>query len=319
MQAIRIHAPGGPEAMELEEIDVPRPVAGEVLVHVEAAGVNYIDIYDRTGVYAQALPATIGREGGGTVTEVGEGVSEFKSGDRVAWAMVPGSYAEYCVLPAHRLVPVPDGVSSTLAAAVMLQGMTAHYLTRTTYPLKQGDTCLVHAAAGGVGLLLCQMAKARGARVIGTVSTDEKAALARDAGADEIIFYTRQDFAAEVKRLGGTNVIYDGVGKATFEAGFDCLRPRGMMVVFGQSSGKPPPVDPQTLNSKGSLFVTRPTIANYISDRAELLERAADVLGAVRDGSLKVRLHQTFPLAQAGDAHTALEGRQSAGKLVLEI
>jgi NADPH2:quinone reductase len=319
MQAIRVHAPGGPEVLELEEIDVPRPGAGEVLVQVEASGVNFIDIYYRTGTYAQPLPATLGREGAGTVTEVGEGVSELQAGDRVAWAMLPGSYAEYCVLPAHRLVPVPDGVRSADAAAAMLQGMTAHYLTRTTYPLKKGDTCLVHAAAGGVGLLLCQMAKASGARVIGTVSTDEKAALARDAGADEIVFYTRQDFAAEVKRLGGVNVIYDGVGKSTFEAGFDCLRPRGMMVVFGQSSGKPPAVDPATLNSKGSLFVTRPTITNYISDRSELLERAADVLGAVRDGSLRLRIHRTYPLAQAGDAHSALEGRQSSGKLVLEI
>ena len=320
MQAIRVHAPGGPETLELEEIDIPRPGPGEALVRVEASGVNFIDIYYRTGAYQEALPATLGREGAGTVEAVGEGVADVRPGDRVAWAMVPGSYAEYCVIPAHRLVPVPDGVTSVDAAAVMLQGMTAHYLTRSTYPLKPGDTCLVHAAAGGVGLLLCQMASAAGARVLGTVSTDEKAALARAAGAHDIIFYTRQDFVAEVKRLcGGVNVIYDGVGKSTFEAGFDCLKPRGYMVLFGQSSGKPPAVDPQMLNSKGSLFVTRPTITHYIAERSELLARAADVLSAVRDGTLRVRIHHTYPLAQAGDAHRALEGRQSTGKLVLQV
>jgi NADPH:quinone reductase len=320
MQAIRVHALGGPEVLELEEIDTPRPGPGEVLVRVEAAGVNYIDIYYRTGVYQEPLPSTLGREGAGVVEALGAGVTDFAPGDRVAWAMVPGSYAEYSLVPAHRLVPVPDGLSASDAAAAMLQGMTAHYLTRSTYPLKAGDSCLVHAAAGGVGLLLCQLAHAAGARVIGTVSTEEKAELARAAGADDIIFYTRQDFAAEVKQLcGGVNVIYDGVGKSTFEAGFNCLRPRGMMVVFGQSSGKPGPVDPQTLNSKGSLFVTRPTLANYIGDRAELLERAADVLGGVRAGTLQLRIHQTYPLEQAGDAHRALEGRQSTGKLVLRV
>jgi NADPH:quinone reductase len=319
VQAIRVHAHGGPETLELEEIEVPRPGPGEALVRVEASGVNFIDIYYRTGTYSEPLPATLGREGAGTVESVGDGVADLGPGDRVAWAMIPGAYAEYCVVPAQRLVPVPDGVSSVDAAAVMLQGMTAHYLTRSTYPLKAGDTCLVHAAAGGVGLLLCQMAHAAGARVIGTVSTDEKAALARSAGADDIIFYTRQDFVAEVKRLaGGVNVIYDGVGKTTFEAGFDCLRPRGMLIVFGQSSGKPPAVDPQTLNSKGSLFVTRPTITHYIAERSELLQRAADVLTAVRDGRLRLRIHHTYPLAQAADAHRDLEGRQSSGKLVLQ-
>jgi NADPH:quinone reductase len=319
VQAIRVHAHGGPETLELEEIEVPRPGPGEALVRVEASGVNFIDIYYRTGTYSEPLPATLGREGAGTVESVGDGVADLGPGDRVAWAMIPGAYAEYCVVPAQRLVPVPDRVSSVDAAAVMLQGMTAHYLTRSTYPLKAGDTCLVHAAAGGVGLLLCQMAHAAGARVIGTVSTDEKAALARSAGADDIIFYTRQDFVAEVKRLaGGVNVIYDGVGKTTFEAGFDCLRPRGMLIVFGQSSGKPPAVDPQTLNSKGSLFVTRPTITHYIAERSELLQRAADVLTAVRDGRLRLRIHHTYPLAQAADAHRDLEGRQSSGKLVLQ-
>jgi NADPH2:quinone reductase len=319
VQAIRVHTHGGPDLLELEDIEVPRPGPGEALVRVEASGVNFIDIYFRTGTYREPLPATLGREGAGTVEAVGDGVAELRPGARVAWAMVPGSYAEYCVIPAHRLVPVPDGVSCVDAAAAMLQGMTAHYLTRSTYPLKRGETCLVHAAAGGVGLLLCQMAHAAGARVIGTVSTDEKAELARSAGADDVIFYTRQDFVAEVKRLcGGVNVIYDGVGKSTFEAGFDCLRPRGYMVVFGQSSGKPAPVDPQTLNSKGSLFVTRPTITHYIAERAELLQRAADVLTAVRDGTLRLRIHHTYPLAQAGDAHRALEGRQSTGKLVLQ-
>jgi NADPH2:quinone reductase len=319
VQAIRVHAHGDPGVLELENIEVPRPAAGQALVKVEACGVNYIDIYYRTGAYQEPLPATLGREGAGTVEAVGEGVSEVKVGDRVAWVMLPGAYAEYCVLPAQRLVPIPEGVSSSNAAAAMLQGMTAHYLTRSTYPLKPGDSCLVHAAAGGVGLLLCQMAHAAGARVIGTVSTLAKAELARAAGADDIILYTQQDFVSEVKRLcGGVNVIYDGVGKSTFESGFDCLRPRGYMVVFGQSSGKPPAVDPQTLNSKGSLFVTRPTITHYIAERAELLERAADVLSAVRDGRLQLRIHRTYPLAQAADAHRLLEGRESAGKLVLE-
>ncbi len=246
-------------------------------------------------------------------------MTDVTVGARVAWVMLPGAYAEYCVLPAQRLVPVPDGVSSSQAAAAMLQGMTAQYLTRSTYPLKAGDTCLVHAAAGGVGLLLCQMARAAGARVIGTVSTPAKGDLARTAGADDVILYTKQDFVAEVKRLcGGVNVIYDGVGKSTFEAGFDCLRPRGYMVVFGQSSGKPPAVDPQTLNSKGSLFVTRPTITHYIAERAELLQRAADVFSMVGDGRLQLRIHHTYPLAQAADAHRLLEGRESSGKLVLE-
>jgi NADPH2:quinone reductase len=319
VQAIRVHAHGGPETLELEEIEAPRPGPGEALVRVEASGVNFIDIYYRSGTYSEPLPATLGREGAGTVESVGDGVDDLRAGDRVAWAMIPGAYAEYCVVPAQRLVPVPDGVSSVDAAAAMLQGMTAHYLTRSTYPLKAGDTCLVHAAAGGVGLLLCQMAHAAGARVIATVSTDEKAALARSAGADDIIFYTRQDFVAEVKRLaGGVNVIYDGVGKTTFEAGFDCLRPRGMLVVFGQSSGKPPAVDPQTLNSKGSLFVTRPTITHYIAERSELLQRAADVLTAIRDGTLRLRIHHSYPLAQAADAHRDLEGRRSSGKLVLQ-
>jgi NADPH2:quinone reductase len=319
VQAIRVHTHGDPGVLELEDIEIPRPGAGQALVRVEACGVNYIDIYYRTGAYQEPLPATLGREGAGTVEAIGPDVTGVKAGDRVAWVMLPGAYAEYCVLPAQRLVPVPDGVRSSDAAAAMLQGMTAHYLTRSTYALEPGDTCLVHAAAGGVGLLLCQMAHAVGARVIGTVSTPAKAELARTAGADDIILYTQQDFVSEVKRLcGGVNVVYDGVGKSTFEAGFDCLRPRGYMVVFGQSSGKPPAVDPQTLNSKGSLFVTRPTITHYIAERSELLERATDVLTAVRDGKLHLRIHRSYPLAQAADAHRALEGRESAGKLVLE-
>ena len=319
MQAIRIHAHGGPQLLELEEVPVPQPGPGEVRVRVEAAGVNFIDIYYRTGTYKDTLPLTLGREGAGVVDGIGDGVADLRPGDRVAWAMVPSSYAEYCIVPALRLVPVPDGVSSTDAAAAMLQGMTAHYLTHSTYPLKPGDTCLVHAAAGGVGLLLCQMASAAGARVIGTVSTEEKAELARAAGADATILYTRQNFVDEVKRLtGGVQVIYDGVGKDTMEAGFDCLRPRGYMVLFGQSSGKPAPVDPQTLNSKGSLFLTRPTITHYIAEREELLGRARDVLGAVADGSLRLRIHHSYPLAEAGEAHTVLEGRQSTGKLLLQ-
>jgi NADPH2:quinone reductase len=289
------------------------------LVRVEAAGVNFIDVYRRTGLYKVELPHTLGQEGAGTVDAVGPGVTDVAIGDRVAFTDVPGAYAQYAVAPADRLIPIPPKVSNRQAAAVILQGLTAHYLALATYPLEPGDVCLVHAAAGGVGLLLCQIAKRRGARVIATVSTEAKAELARGAGADEVILYTRQDFAAEVKRLTGTgvHVIYDSVGKTTFDKGLDCLHPRGMMVLCGQSSGPVPPVDPQILNKKGSLFLTRPTLFNYTATREELLARAGDVLGWVADGSLSVRIHREYPLADAASAQRALEGRETTGKVLL--
>jgi NADPH:quinone reductase and related Zn-dependent oxidoreductases len=289
------------------------------LVRVEAAGVNFIDVYRRTGLYKVELPHTLGQEGAGTVDAVGPGVTDVALGDRVAFTDVPGAYAQYAVAPADRLIPIPPKVNNRQAAAVILQGLTAHYLALATYPLEPGDVCLVHAAAGGVGLLLCQIAKRRGARVIATVSTEAKAELARGAGANEVILYTRQDFAAEVKRLTGTgvHVIYDSVGKTTFDKGLDCLHPRGMMVLCGQSSGPVPPVDPQILNKKGSLFLTRPTLFNYTATREELLARAGDVLGWVADGSLSVRIHREYPLADAASAQRALEGRETTGKVLL--
>src|SRR5213596_3407649 len=264
MKAIRVHGPGGPEALRYEDVPQPAPGPGEVLIEVQAAGVNYIDVYQRTGLYKVALPFTLGQEAAGVVTALGSGVTEVKVGDRVAYTHVMGAYAEYAVVPADRVLVLPDGVSTKQGAAAMLQGMTAHYLATSTYPLKAGDACLVHAAAGGVGLLLCQIAKLRGARVLGTVSTREKAALARGAGADEVILYTGQDFETEVRRLtngAGLQVIYDSVGKTTFEKGLGCLAPRGMMVLYGQSSGPVGPFDPQVLSQKGSLFLTRPTLA----------------------------------------------------------
>jgi len=318
MKAVRIAEYGGPEVMVLEDLAIPEPGPGQAVVKVEASGLNYIDVYDRMGNYPGDLPMTLGREGAGVVTAVGHGVSEIAVGDRVAWTMIRGGYAEYAVLAADRLVPVPDGLDFVDATAAMLQGITAHYLTRSTFPLKAGHTCLVHAAAGGVGLLLCQLAKAAGARVIGTVSTPEKAELAREAGADDVILYQDQDFVAEVKRIaGGVNVIYDGVGKDTMERGFDCLRPRGYMVLFGQSSGKVKPVDPGMLNSKGSLFLTRPTVVHHIADRAELLERASDVFAEILGGRLRLRVDATLPLDAVQEAHRLLEGRKTAGKLVL--
>jgi NADPH2:quinone reductase len=320
MKAIRVHAPGGPEALRYE--DVPQPAAGpgEVLVKIEAAGVNFIDVYQRNGHYKVPVPFTLGLEAAGTVAAVGVGVAEPKVGDRVAYTTVLGAYAEYAVVPADRVVRLPDGVSAKQGAAAMLQGLTAHYLATTTYPLKSGDACLGHAAAGGVGLLLCQIAKLRGARVLGTVSTREKAALARGAGADEVIIYTEQDFEAEVKRLTsgvGVQVIYDSVGKTTFEKGLNCLARRGMMVLYGQSSGPVGLFDPQVLNQKGSLFLTRPTIVHYIATRAELLARAGEVLGWIQRGTLKVRIERELPLAQAAEAHRLLEARQTTGKVLL--
>jgi len=320
MKAIRVHAPGGPEALQFEETERPAPGPGQVLVKIEAAGVNFIDIYQRTGHYKVPLPFIPGQEAAGIVAAVGPGVAEPRVGDRVAYATVLGAYAEYAVVPADRVVGLPDGVSAKQGAAAMLQGMTAHYLATSTYPLKPGDTCLVHAAAGGVGLLLCQIAKLRGARVLGTVSTREKAALARGAGADEVILYTEQDFETEVKRLtngAGLRVIYDSVGKTTFEKGLSCLALRGMMVLYGQSSGPVGPFDPQVLNQKGSLFLTRPTLVHYIATRAELLARAGEVLGWIERGMLKVRIERELPLAQAAEAQRLLEGRKTTGKVLL--
>ena len=320
MKAIRIHAPGGPEVLRYEDAPEPKPSAGQAVVKIEAAGLNYIDVYYRTGLYKAEMPLTLGLEAGGTVSAVGEGVRDVKVGDKVAYTGVPGAYAEYAAVPAERLVVLPSGVSTRQGAAAMLQGMTAHYLASTTWPLKPGDACLVHAAAGGVGLLLCQMAKMRGARVIGTVSTDEKAKLARDAGAAEVIQYTQQDFEAEVKRLtGGTGlqVVYDSVGKTTFEKGFNCLAPRGMMVLYGQSSGPVGTFDPGILAAKGSLFLTRPSLFAYTASREELVHRAGEVLGWIRDGKLKLRMEHEFPLKDIAEAHRQLEGRKTTGKVLL--
>jgi len=298
----------------------PAPKAGEATVKVDAAGINYIDVYQRSGQYKLNLPLTLGLEAGGTVTAIGPGVSEVKVGDKVAYTGIPGAYAQYAVVPAARLVTLPAGLTTHQGAAAMLQGLTAHYLACSTYPLKRGDTCLVHAAAGGVGLLLCQIAKMRGARVIGTVSTEEKAKLAREAGASDVILYTKQDFEAEVKRLTdgkGLQVVYDSVGQTTFDKGFNCLAPRGMMVLYGQSSGAIGPFDLGVLNAKGSLFVTRPSLNHHIITRAELVERSNELLGWIRDGKLKLRTEFEFPLKDAADAHRALEGRKTTGKVLL--
>ena len=320
MKAVRIHTPGGPEVLAYEDVPEPRPKAGEAVVKVDAAGLNYIDVYYRSGLYKAELPMTLGMEAGGVVTAVGPNVTEVKVGDKVAYTGVPGAYAQYAAVPAQRLVTLPAGVSTKQGAAAMLQGMTAHYLACSTYPLKKGDTCLVHAAAGGVGLLLVQIAKMRGARVIGTVSTEEKAKLAREAGADEVIFYTKQDFEAEVKRLTsgkGVQVVYDAVGKTTFEKGLSCLAPRGTMVLYGQSSGPIGVFDPQILSAKGSVFLTRPSLFHHIATREELLARAGDVLGWIRDGKLRLRTEFEFPLKEAAEAHRALEGRKTTGKVLL--
>ena len=320
MKAIRVETHGGPDVLRLVERPDPSPGDGELLVRVEAAGLNFIDVYHRTGLYPNPLPLTPGLEGAGVVTGVGAGVRGFREGDRVAWTRVLGSYAESVLVPAEQAVAIPEAIDTKTAAAVMLQGLTAHYLCNSTYAVKSGDTCLVHAAAGGVGLLIVQMAKAKGARVFGTVSTDEKAALAREAGADEVILYTREDFLEAVQNHTdgrGVNVVYDAVGKDTFEKSLDSLASRGMMVSYGQSSGPVPPIDPLTLSQKGSLFLTRPVLFHYIPDRSSLEARAGDVLGAVASGQLKVRIGQTFPLAEAAEAHRALEGRKTTGKVLL--
>lgn len=322
MQAVRVHEHGGADAMRMETVPLPRPGPGEALVRLQAAGVNFIDVYKRTGLYKLPLPATLGEEGAGTVAAVGEGVADVRAGDRVAWAGVIGAYAEYAIVPAARLVPLPDGVSATQGAAVMLQGMTAHYLAASTYPLREGDRCLVHAAAGGVGLLLVQIARRRGAHVIATAGSDDKAGLARAAGADHVIVYTREDFVAETKRLTedrGVQVVYDSVGKTTFLPGLDLLAPRGMMVLFGQSSGPVEPIDPQLLNAKGSLFLTRPKLGDYVLTRDELLGRAGELFAWIAAGELSVRVGAEFALADAAEAHRALEGRRTTGKVLLRV
>jgi len=306
--------------MELEEVPVPQPKANEAVVKLTASGVNFIDVYFREGRYKAIPPFVLGQEGAGIVNAVGTGVTSVKNGDRVAWCGVMGSCAEYAAVLADRLVPIPDGVTDQQAAAAMLQGMTAHYLSHDTYPLKPGETALVHAAAGGVGLLLVQMAHNIGARVIATVSTDEKAKLAREAGADDVILYSQSDFEAETKRLTGAkgvDVVYDSVGKTTFEKGLNVLRPRGMMVLFGGSSGAVPPFDLIALSQKGSLYVTRPTLVHYIASREDLMSRSGAVFGMIASGKLKLRIEHTYPLAEAQTAHRDLQGRKTTGKLLL--
>jgi NADPH2:quinone reductase len=319
MKAIRVHEVGGPDVLRYEEVPVPTPGPGQALVKVEAIGLNFIDCYFRSGLYKSALPFTPGSEAAGSVTALGPNVTDVRVGDRVAYAPSIGSYAESVVVAADRLVKVPGGVDARTAAAVMLQGMTAHYLASDTYPLKTGDTALVHAAAGGVGLLLVQMAKMRGARVFGTVSTRDKAALAKEAGADEVILYTEQDFEAEMLRLTdkkGVNAVYDSVGKTTFDKSLNCLAVRGVLALFGQSSGPVLPVDPARL-AKHAAFLTRPGLMQYTLTREELQRRATDVLTWVTSGRLKVRIHQTLPLKDAAEAHRLLEGRKTTGKVLL--
>ncbi len=320
MKAVRIHENGGAEVLRYEEVATPAPGAGEVLIKIEAVGVNFIDIYFRQGLYKAALPITLGQEAAGVVEAVGSGVTEVRPGDRVAYAGVLGSYAEHAVAPAARLVTLPAGVDARPAAAVMLQGMTAHYLACDTFPLRPGHTALVHAAAGGVGLLLTQMAKMRGARVIASVGSAEKAQLARQAGADEVVVYTEQDFQAEALRLTGgkgVDVVYDSVAKVTWEKSLYSLRPRGMLVLFGNASGAAPAIDPLVLSQRGSLFLTRPKLGDYTATREELLARAGEVLGWVASGKLKLRIEHVYPLAQAAQAQRALEGRQTTGKVLL--
>ncbi len=320
MKAIRVQELGGPEVLRLEDVPVPDPGEGEARIRVTASGVNFIDVYFRTGAYKSPLPFTPGMEAAGIVDAVGPGVDGVQPGDRVAYAMQVGSYAEYAVLPAWKLVPVPEGVDLEIAAAVMLQGMTAHYLARSTVPLERGQRVLVHAAAGGVGLLLTQIAKLAGATVYGTVSTEEKAGLAKQAGADEVIRYTEKDFAEEVSRVTegkGVDVVYDSVGKETFDASMKCLGPRGFLVLFGQSSGAVPPVDPQRLNAGGSLYLTRPTLGHYIATPDELRGRAGDLFEWIEAGQLDVRIGEKHPLGNAGEAHERLTGRKTTGKVLL--
>lgn len=320
MKAVQIEKFGGPEVIQVIDVPVPRPRPLEVLVKLEASGVNFVDIYRRKGLYKVNLPHILGSEGAGVAEKIGSDVENFSEGDRVAYTGVSKSYAEYVSVPAERLIPLPHNLSTRDGAAAMLQGMTAHFLAHSAYPLKEGDACLIHAAAGGVGLLLTQMAKRRGATVIGTVSTEEKAAIAKKAGADHVILYTEHDFLKETKRLTygrGVEVVYDSVGKTTLQKSLDSLAPRGYLVLYGQASGPVPPIDPQILNQKGSLFLTRPSLSYYIADRESLEKRANDVLGWVASGELKLRIKHTFPLSQAADAHRSLEGRKTEGKVLL--
>lgn len=321
MKAIQVAQAGGPEVLTLVDLPVPTPKPNEAMVQIKAAGVNFIDVYFREGRYPTSLPFVDGQEAAGVVTDVGSEVTNVQRGDRVAYTGVLGSYAEYAAVPANRLVKIPDELDFEQAAAAMLQGMTAHYLLYSCYQLKSGESALMHAAAGGVGLLMVQMAKKIGARVIGTAGTHEKAELARDAGADEVIVYTEADFETETRRLTGgegVHVVYDGVGKDTFEKGLNVLRPRGYMVLFGGSSGAVPPFDLIKLSQKGSLYVTRPTLVNYTATREELEWRANEVLQMIVRGDLKLRIHKVYPLAEAQQAHRDLEGRKTAGKLLLK-
>ncbi|MFC7342651.1 quinone oxidoreductase family protein [Saccharopolyspora griseoalba] len=320
MRAIRVTAHGGPEVLEHTELEAPEPGAGQLLVKVAAAGVNFIDTYQRSGIYSMQLPFTPGSEGAGEVIAAGTGVEDFAVGDRVAWAGAPGSYAEKVLVPADAAVALPDGVDQRTAAAAMLQGLTAHYLISSTYPIRTGETALVHAAAGGMGLLLTQLIKHRGGNVIGTVSTAEKEALAREAGADEVIRYTERDVAAEVDDLTdgrGVDVVYDGVGRSTFEASLASLRTRGMLALFGAASGPVPPVDPQALNSAGSVFLTRPKLGDHLLTRQELEWRAGELLDWIGSGALRIRVGATYPLAEARAAHEDLQARKTTGKLLL--
>jgi NADPH2:quinone reductase len=320
LNSIRVHKTGGPEVLRIEELPDSAPGPGELLVNIEAIGVNYLEIYQREGLYTVPRPFTPGSEAAGTVRALGSGVTDFRVGDRVVSQSMRGAYASRAIVSAERAVKVPDGITSKVAAAAFLQGLTAHYLATSTFPLKQGDTCLVHAAAGGVGLLLCQMAKMRGAFVIATASTPEKLELARSAGADETINYTSRDFAVEAKRATadvGVAVVYDSVGRTTFEGSLNALRRRGMLALFGQSSGPVPPIDPQILNRKGSLFLTRPTLNDYVATREELLQRSTELFDWVKSGALTVRIGAEFPLVRAADAHRALVSRKTTGKIVL--
>jgi NADPH2:quinone reductase len=320
MQAIQVQTPGGPEALQLVNLPVPIPKPNEALIKISAAGVNFVDVYFREGRYSTPLPFVAGQEASGIVSDVGHEVKSLKPGDRVAYAGILGGYAEYAAVPANRVIHVPAGITDQQAAAAMLQGMTAHYLVNSSYPLKKGETALIHAAAGGVGLLLVQMARNMGARVIGTASSEDKANLAREAGADEVILYDRQDFEAETKRITegkGVHVIYDGVGKSTFDKDLNILRPRGYLILFGAASGPVPPFDPVKLSQKGSLFLSRPTLVNYIATREELELRAADVFSMIFAGKLKLRTEHVYSLREAQQAHRDLEGRKTTGKLLL--
>ncbi|HVO39228.1 MAG TPA: quinone oxidoreductase [Spirochaetia bacterium] len=322
MKAIVMQENGGPDVLKLEDASIPEPGPGEARIRIEYAGVNFIDVYGRRGLYKGQLPRILGDEGAGIVDEVGTGVTEVRPGDRAAWAMQTGSYAEYAVVRGAMLIRVPDGLETKQAAAAMLQGMTAHYLAASTFALGPQHTALVHAAAGGTGRLLVQVARLRGARVIATASTEEKAALARSAGAEHVILYVKEDFEAETRRLSagrGVDVVYDSVGQATFEKSLGCLRPRGTLVLFGQSSGPVAPFDPLILNRKGSLFLTRPSLGYYISDRDELVRRSGDVLGWVAAGRLELRIDRIFPLAEAAEAHRYLEARKTTGKVLLKV